>query len=1478
MDLQEVAKFCGEWRPKYLQGPLIPAGFAACVADSPDAPCLIAEGGSSMSFAQVDAAATQLARRLVARGVGKDRAVGILFDRQPAVVVSMVAVHKAGGCYVPLDPGFPADRLSIYLEDSESLALITEPGQAQLAMSLVAGQPLSPQIILYNDPTDSAAADASISLPDVHRLSEDDLAYIMFTSGSTGRPKGVMIPHRGVRDLVAFNVEKFGLGPDDVFCLNSTVCFDSYVTYVFAALVLGAKLVVPGPTAHLDPYGMAALIGTQRISCMEVVPALAAEYLGAFREAGDSIACLKYMLTGGEALNPKLAEEICATLPGLSGGGLFNSYGPTEVTVTTITGHIRAPFGRVPLGRPDHNVHTYVVLPATQPAGAAAEQDSAAAEADKQQPCKWRLAAVGEPGELWLSGPRLARGYRNRPEQTAAAYVPNPWFAASTAALCSSDPAAAALREHYRLAYRTSDLVVMGEDGQLEYLGRADRQIKINGVRMEISEVEAVLAGAAGVTHVAVKPWKDANGAYRLAGYVAPDTVDLAAAEAHCRSKLLPAMVPAKLGSMPVMPRLPNGKIDVKSLEEPQWGAVPGGGSGRGSGEIAAPETDMEELLAGMWSEELKLDRASLSTKSNFFAIGGNSLRAGLINSKIRHATGQDISGLLIYQHTTVAAMAAAIEAQYGRFELTDVVSRQGSFTPIKAGTNLQPGHGSNSGSGNAFTSFTEGPDSRMPSGRDWRGAGGAEEHADDAAGLQPFGSRPLPVWLATVLQIGGMVVLGQIAYVFMCAALEATYHYATLQPHILTVPFFAFAMTTFGMVSMLLFTVAFKWVMLGKQQPGVHAIWSWYYVRWWLVRSSYRFSVFWLFVLVRRTPVFVWYLRALGSKIGKNVSIDSANISDWDLVDIGDDTVIESDSFIDGCSFYAAKQPGGRGTMVSLILGVEVLGHVKVGRNVTLLPTSIVSHGTVVPDNYLLTPGTTSQRLPPGPAGAEAHAQVRSEHAMLPLPLSLLTIALLLAVMSSLWLAMVPSILISLKFAQQLVDMRFTSWDSLITASHTCWVGGAYSDPLGKQGETYQLCHLLWWALSIGLAMAPAFAFVAASAYMWVLVPLKWLLVPKMSDEKMKNGGPWLAWRRHFYKCLLAGPFQTIVWQYTSTEVFNAWLRALGSKIGRQCWLSEMFKCTEFELYEVEDTASVCSMVTVIGATSGMTARIKLGEACDVTNDCTLMAGTTVGRNACLGVFTYGAPGQSFEDYSITLGGFKLRSGGSSADIEAGLASGKFEDAASRLLPTWQYVIYNLLYIIGANTIFTLTSFMMTIPGSVLGFYAFFHYGYFLGAAFAPAVIIGSWVVFVAYLALLKKLVMADCGGMHPIFKSLGAGCWQTLCINCHIYADFNGFKGSLLYNWYLRAMGTSLGKDVFCLGGVVAEYEQVTIGDGAVIADGAFLLTHTVEARHVKILPIRIGKQCTVGALSAVLPNACMEDYSTLGEMSLVSPSCVL
>jgi non-ribosomal peptide synthetase component F len=912
----------GEWRPAYLAQPLMPAAFAARVAATPDAPCLVSEDGASLSYAAADAAASALARRLVARGVGKDVAVGILLDRSVAVVVSMLAVHKAGGCYVPLDPGFPADRLAIYVEDSGALAVISEPTNLALANSLLAELPDSraATVLLYTDDSDAAAA-TGVALPDVTTMCESDLAYIMFTSGSTGRPKGVMVPHGGVRDLVAFNVERFELGAADVFCLNSTVGFDSYVTYVFASLAVGGRLVVPGPTAHLDPVGMAGLIAKHGITTMECVPALAAEYMAAFKAAGSSLASLTRFLTGGEALTPKLAADVYEALPCLAGkkAGLFNSYGPTEVTVTvsgcasvggalgwltavwlhlsctpltdpppaaatpqTITGHVQAPFDRITMGRPDHNTHCYIVISEEQPAAA----DGSA------QPPKLRLAGLGEPGELWLSGPRQARGYRNRPDLTAAAFVANPFLAEATAGM----PAGAeCLLPYYATAYRTGDLVQWAPDSTVEFLGRVDRQVKVNGVRMEVGEVENVLAGAPGearrrlvqgllamswralvagclltqaaalrspgVTHAAVKPWKDANGAYRLVGYVSPAEVDLAAADAYLRSKLLPAMVPSQLVALPQMPRLPNGKIDVKALEEPAWGPAATADADSSEAGVVAPATPLEQLMCDIWSEVLMLPASQLSVTANFFQLGGSSLRAGLINSRIRRSAGLDISGMLIYQHSNIRDMAAAIERQYGQYGAAASSSS------------------SDSGDDVVLTIAPKGA------------AGGGKQPGGSGAAAAAAGNG-LPTWLATLLQCGGLCVLGGGMFaVFLPILLGLYWAFGDLEAPMWLLPVISPLLMLWGMAVAVVFALATKWLLLGRVRPGAVPIWGWFYVRWWLVRLVVKATLGALFPFVRATPALNWFYRALGARIGRNVVIDSANLYDWDMLTIGDNT-----------------------------------------------------------------------------------------------------------------------------------------------------------------------------------------------------------------------------------------------------------------------------------------------------------------------------------------------------------------------------------------------------------------------------------------------------------------------------------------------------------------------------------------------------------------------------------------------------------
>lgn len=518
----------------------------------------------------------------------------------------------------------------------------------------------------------------------------------------------------------------------------------------------------------------------------------------------------------------------------------------------TITGHVTAPFEHITMGVADYNVHTYVVI-VEEGADPAAE------------PQRVRLAAVGEPGELWLSGPRLARGYRNRPDLTAKAFVPNPFFAAATASLPAD---AEILRPHYQLAYRTGDLVLMNKDGSVDFLGRVDRQVKVNGVRMEVGEIENVLAGAPGVTHAAVKPWKDAAGAYRLVGYVAPDSVDLSATDAYLRSKLLPAMVPSQLVALEQMPRLPNGKIDVKSLEEPAWGAAAAADATEGgdSAASAAPATPLEQLMAEAWAEVLHMPMDKVDVNANFFQLGGSSLRAGLINSKVRRATGFDISGLLIYQHPTIRGMAAAIERQCGSYPA-------GKDSGSDAAS---PCDGSSSTCSTPDISISIA--ALEPS---------SPKHQASATAVK---GRSLPLWLATLLQFIGLALIGGAAYALFFPtqiALHYLFGYRHAPEWVLVVasPILLLASMVFGVC----FTILSKWLLLGRVRAGTYATWSFFHIRWLIVRMIVKTTLVPIFPLIRATPLINWFYKALGAKIGKHVMIDSANIYDWDMLEIGD-------------------------------------------------------------------------------------------------------------------------------------------------------------------------------------------------------------------------------------------------------------------------------------------------------------------------------------------------------------------------------------------------------------------------------------------------------------------------------------------------------------------------------------------------------------------------------------------------------------
>ncbi|MEQ0565851.1 amino acid adenylation domain-containing protein [Amycolatopsis sp. NEAU-NG30] len=555
---------------------VLPELFTAQAARTPDAVAVEA-GGVAWTYAELDARSTRLARYLVGLGAGPERLVAVAIPRSPEMVAAVLAVAKAGAAYLPVDPGYPADRIGYMLGDAAPVVVLTtrEAG---------ADLPGRDRLVFVDDP---AVAALVADLPggtvtDAERLAPlhaGHPAWVIYTSGSTGRPKGVVVSHRGVANLAAFAVSTLAVTPQSRVAQLLSLSFDMSVLELLSALTSGAALVLP-PPGQLSGDELAGMLRELRASHAVVAPAALA---GAAPESVPELACL---VVGGEALPPEIVGSWSA------GRRLFNGYGPTEATVCATIGGPLSGGGTPPIGGPNWNVRTYVL-------------DS-------------RLSPVppGVAGELYLTGPGLARGYLNQAGLTAQRFVACPFG------------------DGERM-YRTGDLVRWRTDGELEYLGRADQQVKVRGFRIEPGEIEAVLAGQPGVDQAVVVVREDRPGDRRLVGYVqpepgcTPDPAQLRAAAA----RLLPGhMVPNAVVVLDALPLSLNGKLDRKALPAPTFTT----GAGR------AALTPLEQRLCELFAEVLGVDRVGV--EDSFFDLGGHSLLAAVLVARLEEQFGITVS------------------------------------------------------------------------------------------------------------------------------------------------------------------------------------------------------------------------------------------------------------------------------------------------------------------------------------------------------------------------------------------------------------------------------------------------------------------------------------------------------------------------------------------------------------------------------------------------------------------------------------------------------------------------------------------------------------------------------------------------------------------------------------------------------------------------------------------------------------------
>ena len=578
--------------------------FQAQARATPQAVAL-EDGERRVSYRELDLLSDRLAGELRALGVGPEVVVGLCMQRCIGMAVALMAIFKAGGVFLALDPAHPGERLQAMLDDSTPAVLLTQAALVDRVQQIGATHPTR-WLVVPDDggaqPPEAVAEAAAASRP-------DQLAYLIYTSGSTGTPKAAQLMHGGLSNHVLWMIDAVDLTAGDRVLQKTSSSFDASLWEFFAPLCCGATLVIAEPDVHQDMHRLAEAIRAQDISVVQFVPSELRVLLG---ELGRT-ACprLRYVLSGGEAMDRALAVSFRQALPGVR---LGNFYGPTEATVDSAwyeVGEHLPERATVPIGRPITNAQLYVLDARLQP-----------------QP-------VNVAGELYVGGLGVGRGYHRRPELSAERFVPNPFRPGET-------------------MYRTGDTARWLDDGVVEFIERRDDQVKLRGFRIELGEIESALAACDQVRLSAVVLREVAAGRQELVAYVVPKgPADPDSLRAALKARLPDYMIPSGFVILPELPRLANGKLDRARLPSP------GADADASTLDRLAPHSPIESALLDIWRDVL--GKSGFGMGANFFDLGGHSLLATQIVSRIRSTFQVEFPLRQIFDHPTIEQMAQAV-------------------------------------------------------------------------------------------------------------------------------------------------------------------------------------------------------------------------------------------------------------------------------------------------------------------------------------------------------------------------------------------------------------------------------------------------------------------------------------------------------------------------------------------------------------------------------------------------------------------------------------------------------------------------------------------------------------------------------------------------------------------------------------------------------------------------------------------------
>jgi amino acid adenylation domain-containing protein len=603
-----------EWNPPaalYPASVTLVEWFEAQVRRAPNSVALCS-GGRSLTYGDLNRRANRLAHRLRTMGVGPDVIVGLCLDRSLDLVVGLLGILKAGGAYLPIDLAYPRDRLAFMLDDARAPVLVT---QRRLCEEI----PTHRAAVLCIDEEGLLEPGGGPEENPVSQVRPEHLAYVIYTSGSTGKPKGALVTHHNVVRLFQATADWFGFTERDVWTLFHSTAFDFSVWELWGALGYGGRLVVVPYEVTRSPEAFLALLVEERVTVLNQTPSAFRQLIRADQARGAAAdLALRYVVFGGEAL------EMQSLRPWYDRRGdqrprLINMYGITETTV-----HVTYR----PLSRNDLNSGSVIGVPIP-------DLQIYILDAHRQP------VPIGVPGELYVGGSGLARGYFNRPELTDERFIPNPFL---------PDPGA-------RL-YKTGDLARFLPGRDIEYLGRLDHQVKIRGFRIELGEIESILCSQAGVHECAVIARDDDAGGKRLVAYLVGDLppARLRELRTHLAAKLPDYMVPAAFVTLKALPLTNNGKVDLRALPKPQsqrpeW-----------LGNCEPPATPLERQIARFWGDVLQME--PVGVEDNFFDLGGNSLQLAEVHVRIQREVGREFPITELFAHSTVRSLAASLESR----------------------------------------------------------------------------------------------------------------------------------------------------------------------------------------------------------------------------------------------------------------------------------------------------------------------------------------------------------------------------------------------------------------------------------------------------------------------------------------------------------------------------------------------------------------------------------------------------------------------------------------------------------------------------------------------------------------------------------------------------------------------------------------------------------------------------------------------